>query len=119
MVEKIKCEDLYTADDLIKRVINKQSDFWVSTDGYDNIQGCIIIGFGEMPRGKGICAEAIEGKFDFSIVTPVVEKYYKKLGFKFLIVSSATKISNSPKNIKILQYSKIEELIKNLFKEQG
>tara|TARA_R100001443_G_scaffold106834_2_gene116404 strand:- start:168 stop:656 length:489 start_codon:yes stop_codon:yes gene_type:complete len=83
MVEKIKCDDLYTADDLIKRVINKQSDFWISTDGYDNIQGCIIIGFAEMPRGKGINAEAIEGKFDFSIVTPVVEKYYKKLGFKF------------------------------------
>jgi DNA repair protein RadA/Sms len=42
----------------------------------------------------------------------------EKLGFKFLIVSDATKISKVPKKIKILKYSRIEELIKNLFKEQ-
>ena len=43
----------------------------------------------------------------------------EKLGFKFLIVSEATKISKVPKKIKILKYSRIEELIKSLFREQG
>ena len=87
MVEKVKCEDLYTADDLIKKIINKESDFWISTDGDDNIMGCLIIGFGQMPRGKGICAEAIEGKFDFYKLVPMLEKYYKKLGFNFFEMS--------------------------------
>ncbi|MFL2666347.1 MAG: DNA repair protein RadA [Flavobacteriaceae bacterium] len=42
----------------------------------------------------------------------------EKLGFKFLILSDAAKISKIPKKIKILQYSRIEDLIKNLFKER-
>ena len=42
----------------------------------------------------------------------------EKLGFKFLILSDKTKISKIPRKIKILQYSRIEELIKNLFKER-
>ena len=42
----------------------------------------------------------------------------EKLGFKFLILSDATKISKIPKKIKILQYSRIEDLIRNLFKER-
>jgi hypothetical protein len=82
-VARSKCEDLYTADDLVKRVINKQSDLWVSVDESENIKGSCIIGFGNMPRGKGITAEAIAGKIDFSLGTPVIEKYYKNLGFDF------------------------------------
>ena len=70
-----------------KKIINKESDFWISTDGDDNIMGCLIIGFGQMPRGKGICAEAIEGKFDFYKLVPMLEKYYKKLGFNFFEMS--------------------------------
>ncbi len=42
----------------------------------------------------------------------------EKLGFKFLILSDAAKISKIPKKIKILQFSRIEDLIKNLFKER-
>ena len=42
----------------------------------------------------------------------------EKLGFKFLILSDTAKISKIPKKIKILQYSRIEDLIKNLFKER-
>ena len=82
-VVKSKCEDLYNADDLVKRIIEKKSDFWISTDSDENIKGSFVIGFGYMPRAKGITAEAISGKFDFSVITPVVEKYYKNLGFQF------------------------------------
>lgn len=82
-VEKSKCEELYNAEDLVKRILNKECDLWVSTDKNNKIKGCFVIGFGQMPRCKIIGAEAICGKFDFNIVTPVVEKYYKKLGFDF------------------------------------
>ena len=75
----------YSKRDLlaIKRVIDKTSDFWISTDKDENIKGSFVIGFGYMPRSRGISAEAISGKFDFSVIVPVVEKYYKKLGFDF------------------------------------
>ena len=82
-IERSNCEDLFNADDLIKRVLNKQSDFWISIDKDDNIKGSLIIGFGEMPRAKGINAEAIAGNFKFEVLVPMLEKYYKNLGFKF------------------------------------
>jgi hypothetical protein len=82
-VSRSKCEDLYNADDLVKRVIDKTSDFWISVDKDENIKGSFVIGFGYMPRSRGISAEAISGKFDFSVIVPVVEKYYKNLGFDF------------------------------------
>ncbi len=43
----------------------------------------------------------------------------EKLGFEILVVSEAAKISFVPKKLKIISYSRIEELIKNIFKEQG
>ena len=82
-IDKSNCEDLFNAEDLIKRVLNKQSDFWISIDKDDNIKGSLIIGFGEMPRAKGINAEAIAGNFKFEVLVPMLEKYYKNLGFKF------------------------------------
>ena len=75
-----------------------------------------------IPIPKGVCFAAEVGlSGELRNISKIDQRINEaeKLGFKFLIVSSATKISNSPKNIKILQYSKIEELIKNLFKEQG
>ena len=42
----------------------------------------------------------------------------EKLGFEILVVSEAAKISFVPKKLKIISYSRIEELIKNLFKGQ-
>lgn len=75
-----------------------------------------------IPIPKGVCFAAEVGlSGELRNISKIDQRINEaeKLGFKFLIASSATKISNSPKNIKILQYSKIEELIKNLFKEQG
>jgi hypothetical protein len=82
-VEKSKCEDVFNADDLIKKVINKQSDLWISVDKDGDIKGCLIVGFGELPRGKIITAEAISSEsLGFLTALPVFEKYYKELGFK-------------------------------------
>jgi len=78
-----KSEDIYNAADLYHRVLSGTSDLWVSTDENNVIQGCFVIGFGEYPQSRGICAEAISGVFDFTVVTPVVEEYYKKLGYEF------------------------------------
>ena len=82
-IDRSKCSDLYTENDLVERVKTNQSDLWISVDKHEKIKGCFIIGFGEFPQSKGICAEAISGMFDFSIITPVVEKYYKALGYEF------------------------------------
>ena len=80
---KSNCSDIYDAADIVKRVVNKQSDLWVSTDSGNNAKGVLVIGFGDMPKGRIIGAEAMGGKFDFNVITPVIADYYKKLGFKF------------------------------------
>ena len=87
-IEKSKCEDVFNTDDLIKKVINKQSDLWISTDKDGDIKGCLIVGFGELPRGKIVTAEAISSQsLSFLAALPVFEKYYKELGFKFFEIA--------------------------------
>jgi len=81
-VKRSKCEDLCTAEDIVQRVSLNVSHLWVSCED-DKIVGCFVIGFGHFPQSKGIGAEAISGKFDFSVITPVVEKFYKALGYEF------------------------------------
>jgi len=41
----------------------------------------------------------------------------EKLGFKYIVLAKSTKTLNIPKSIKALKFSKVEELMKNLFKE--
>ena len=75
-----------------------------------------------IPIPKGVCFAAEIGlSGELRNISKIDQRINEaeKLGFKFLIVSDATKISKVPKKIKILKYSRIEELIKNLFKEQG
>jgi len=75
-----------------------------------------------IPVPKGICFAAEIGlSGELRNISKIDQRINEaeKLGFKFLIVSKATKISKVPKKIKILQYSRIEDLIKNLFKERG
>ena len=74
-----------------------------------------------IPIPHGICFAAeigLSGELrNISKIDPRINEA-EKLGFKFLILSDATKISKIPKKIKILQFSRIEDLIKNLFKER-
>ena len=75
-----------------------------------------------IPVPKGICFAAEIGlSGELRNISKINQRINEaeKLGFKFLIVSKATKISKVPKKLKILQYSRIEDLIKNLFKERG
>ena len=75
-----------------------------------------------IPVPKGICFAAEIGlSGELRNISKIDQRINEaeKLGFKFLIVSKATKISKVPKKIKILQYSRIEDLIKNLFNERG
>ena len=55
----------------------------MSVDEKDNIKGCVVIGFCFYPRTKGILAEAVGGEFDFPELIPVLEKYYKDIGYDF------------------------------------
>jgi hypothetical protein len=75
--------DIIKAVDVIQKVIDKDSDLWVSVDAEENIVGCFVIGAAPYPQKTGIMAEAIGGKFNFPDVVPVVEKYYKSLGYEF------------------------------------
>ena len=75
-----------------------------------------------IPVPKGICFAAEIGlSGELRNISKIDQRINEaeKLGFKFLIVSKATKISKVPKKLKILQYSRLEDLIKNLFKERG
>jgi DNA repair protein RadA/Sms len=74
-----------------------------------------------IPLQKGICFAAEIGLSGELRSVPKIDQRIneaEKLGFEILVVSEAAKISFVPKKLKIISYSRIEELIKNLFKEQ-
>ena len=75
-----------------------------------------------IPLQKRICFAAEIGLSGELRSVPKIDQRIneaEKLGFEVLVVSEAAKISFIPKKLKIISYSRIEELIKNLFKEQG
>ena len=75
-----------------------------------------------IPLQKRICFDAEIGLSGELRSVPKIDQRIneaEKLGFEILIVSEAAKISFVPKKLKIISYSRIEDLIKNLFKEQG
>ena len=75
-----------------------------------------------IPLQKRICFAAEIGLSGELRSVPKIDQRIneaEKLGFEILIVSEAAKISFVPKKLKIISYSRIEDLIKNLFKEQG
>ena len=82
-IEKGNVDYLYNAEDLADRVVKKASDLWLSFDEEGIIKGCVVIGFCFYPRTKGILAEAVGGEFDFPKLIPVLEKYYKDIGYDF------------------------------------
>jgi DNA repair protein RadA/Sms len=70
---------------------------------------------------KGICFAAEIGlSGELRAVSKIDQRINEaeRLGFKTLVIAEATKVSITPKNIKILKYSRIEDLLKNLFREQ-
>ena len=74
-----------------------------------------------IPLQKGICFAAEIGLSGELRSVPKIDQRIneaEKLGFEILVVSEAAKISFIPKKLKIISYSRIEELIKNLFKGQ-
>ena len=75
-----------------------------------------------IPLQKRICFAAEIGLSGELRSVPKIDQRIneaEKLEFEILIVSEAAKISFVPKKLKIISYSRIEDLIKNLFKEQG
>ena len=74
-----------------------------------------------IPLQEGICFASEIGLSGELRSVPKIDQRIneaEKLGFEILVVSEAAKISFVPKKLKIISYSRIEELIKNLFKEQ-
>ena len=97
---------------MLLAVLEKRAGFKLSSkDVFLNITGGIKI---EDPAmDLAVVAAILSSKIDQRI------NEAEKLGFEILIVSEAAKISFVPKKLKIISYSRIEDLIKNLFKEQG
>ena len=83
-VEKGGNKDLYTSDYIVSRVLAAQNDFWISVDEDDEIVGCIIVEDKSYPLSPGVSVEALGGSFNFLIVVPMIEEYYKGLGYKFV-----------------------------------
>ena len=75
--------DLVQTEDVVDRIINRQSDLWVSTDESGDIVGCFVIGAAPYPRSKGIYTEALAGKLIFMDFIPKVENFYKQFGYEF------------------------------------
>ena len=74
-----------------------------------------------IPLQEGICFASEIGLSGELRSVPKIDQRIneaEKLGFEILVVSEAAKISFVPKKLKIISYSRIEELIKNLFKGQ-
>ena len=75
-----------------------------------------------IPLQKRICFAAEIGLSGELRSVPKIDQRIneaEKLGFEILVISEAAKISFIPKKLRIISYSRIEELVKNLFKEQG
>jgi len=75
--------DLIHTEDVVDRIISKESDLWVSKDESGDIVGCFVIGAAPYPRSKGIYTEALGGKLNFMDFIPKVENFYKQCGYEF------------------------------------
>jgi len=82
-VEQGGSKEFLTTDYLIKKVLERDSDLWVSQDEGDNIVGALIIGAAPYPTETGIMAESIGGTFNFNTLVPMLEKFYRARGYKF------------------------------------
>jgi len=76
-----------TAEDLVKRVLNRQSDLWVCvSEQTGEIKGSFTISEANYPRDKGIFSESCGGEFVFTDMFPMVEEFYKGRGYTFVEV---------------------------------
>ena len=75
---------MFSSDYVVNRVLSEKNDFWISVDKDNEIKGCIVIEALNFPNSAGVSVEALGGSFNFSTVVPMLEDYYKSLGFKFV-----------------------------------
>ena len=83
-IERGNNGDLFSSDYVVNRVLSEKNDFWISVDKDNEIKGCIVIEALNFPNSAGVSVEALGGSFNFSTVVPMLEDYYKSLGFKFV-----------------------------------
>ena len=86
-IEHSGSEELISTEYLVKSILSRESDLWVSDDKNGTIRGCFVIGAAPYPKETGIIAETIGGEFNFKVITPIVEQHYKNLGYKFFQMS--------------------------------
>ncbi len=82
-VERGGSREFISTEYLVKKILDHESDLWLSEDRDGTLKGCFVIGAAPYPNETGIMAESIGGNFDFEVITPIVEKHYKELGYTF------------------------------------
>jgi flagellin-specific chaperone FliS len=73
--------------DLVNKVMQGQSDMWLSVDSNGKTKGCFLVAVAQYPKSVGIFSEATAGKFNFDDMFPKVEQFYKELGYQFVEIS--------------------------------
>jgi|TARA_R110000744_G_scaffold5856_3_gene20650 hypothetical protein len=73
--------------EMLRRCLENKCDVWVSVDAGSNIVGCCTIGVETYGPISGINLESTSGKWVRRHVMPIVENYYKNLGFTFVEIS--------------------------------
>lgn len=73
--------------DLVNKVLQGQSDMWLSVGKDEETKGCFLVAVAQYPKSVGIFSEATAGKFNFDDMFPKVEQFYKELGYQFVEIS--------------------------------
>lgn len=64
--------------------LEKRSDFWITVDSTGKLLGIFQLSKAEYPKSTGVYVEALAGEFNFEHGLPMIEDYYRTLGYQFV-----------------------------------
>jgi len=70
--------------DFALSALEKQSDFWITVDSTEKLLGIFQLSKAEYPKSTGVYVEALAGEFNFEHGLPMIEDYYRTLGYQFV-----------------------------------
>jgi hypothetical protein len=70
--------------DFALSALEKQSDFWITVDSTGKLLGIFQLSKAEYPKSTGVYVEALAGEFNFEHGLPMIEDYYRTLGYQFV-----------------------------------
>jgi len=70
--------------DFALSALEKRSDFWTIEGSDEQLLGIFQISKAEYPKSTGVYVEALAGEFNFEHGLPMIEDYYRTLGYQFV-----------------------------------